>query len=220
MKNRYTMDRICQTCGRTFKARPDRIREGYAKYCSMPCYRASEKGRIIGHQCHMIESATAHFWAHVDSSGGPDMCWPWRGGSRRSGYGALMVDGHQINAHRFSYILANGMIPARLLVCHRCDNPHCVNPAHLFVGTAKDNHHDAMLKGRLPKGDNHPSHKHPEYLARGEANSKAKLTNEKVVSIRVMYETNKWTQMGLSRYWNVCHSTIWAIVHQKTWKHI
>lgn len=107
-------------------------------------------------------------WSHVDTSGGPDACWPWTGGQvHEHGYGTLRVGGyskanpvkHKLYAHRLAWELTNGPIPAGLNVCHRCDNPPCCNPAHLFVGTQRENLQDASHKHRLPgpgtSGDHH-----------------------------------------------------------------
>ena len=90
------------------------------------------------------------FWSHVDKRG-PDDCWEWKDGATPQGYGLAMIGGHRTTAPRVSWILANGEIPDGLLVCHNCpdgDNPLCVNPAHLFLGTYKDNTQDMIQKGR------------------------------------------------------------------------
>lgn len=84
-----------------------------------------------------------------------DDCWEWQAGFRgKTGYGAFKYKGKVIDAHRMSYRLFIGPIPDGILVCHTCDNRKCVNPAHLFLGTYKDNYHDGRRKGRIKSPEN------------------------------------------------------------------
>jgi len=86
-------------------------------------------------------------WSKV-AKAGADECWPWTHGKTLAGYGQTTVNGEKRLAHRLAWELAVGPIPAGLCILHRCDNPPCCNPAHLFLGTKKDNAADAIAKGR------------------------------------------------------------------------
>jgi hypothetical protein len=134
---------LCR-CGVEFASSPQRTR-----FCSRACYLAETRERSS-------ESLVARFWAKVKKT---PYCWLWTAGTIR-GYGHFSmgrVDGKSkaIYAHRLSWIIANGPIPHGLFVLHNCpsgDNPLCVNPAHLFLGTQPDNLADARAKGRLVDG--------------------------------------------------------------------
>jgi len=93
-------------------------------------------------------------------------CWLWQGCLRgRSGYGAFRTKSGVKDAHRVSFLLHFGFIPYRTFVCHKCDNRKCVNPDHLFIGTAKDNIRDQIRKGRYVVRKNEHLKKHPSQAA-------------------------------------------------------
>lgn len=158
------------------------------------------------------------FWSKVDRSGD---CWLWLGATFPSGYGAFgsrQTLGTQ-RAHRIAYILTNGAISDDLYVLHKCDNPRCCNPAHLFLGTAADNSDDKVAKDRQAKGDRQGLRKHPGAAARGERQHLAVLTAEQVRQIRTLHARGA-KQNELSRRFGVSTTTLNNIVHRRTWQHI
>lgn len=148
------------------------------------------------------------FWAKVDRRG-PDECWPWTGSTSR-GYGYISPGGPRhmiVPAHRVAWELANdASIPDGLWVLHRCDNPVCVNPAHLWLGTVADNNRDMFAKGRGWQ------QVHPERMVRGERHHNSVLTDIEVREIRDRYESGETNQSALGREFGVSHSTIQRIV--------
>ena len=145
------------------------------------------------------------FWDRIDKS---DDCWEWSGYRDKDGYGRLWINGEAWGAHRLSWAIANGTIPEELHVCHTCDNPSCVNTAHLFIGTHKDNALDAVRKGRWA-------------TRKGEANGQSKLTEQQVLAIREEYENmpNK-NQSALARKWGITQHMVHFVVTRKSWNHI
>jgi len=146
----------------------------------------------------------------VDSKTG---CWIWQGARNKAGYGRVKRYGRMTWAHRLFYEVHVGPIPSGMLVCHHCDNPPCVNPEHLFLGTYKDNEADKKMKGRKPMS---PFTLHPELRPRGEKHHRAKFTNLDIIDIR----SSSLPARELASRYNVAESTIHRIKSRKFWKHV
>ena len=146
------------------------------------------------------------FLAKVDKSAGAKGCWPWTGMKAKRGYGRINDGtGKKLSAHRVAWILANGPIPDRLWILHKCDNPPCCNPRHLRPGTHADNMADMKAKGR---GVNH----------RGEAHGMAKLTAAQVVEIRSLEGT--MIQKDIALRFGVNQTLVGFILRRVIWAHI
>lgn len=134
-------------------------------------------------------------------------CWLWAGASHpKYGHGSLNGSSYYgFNwAHRFSYYIHVGDFDRSLCVLHKCDNPYCVNPDHLFLGTAKDNHEDKVKKGRQQRGEKH---------------SNAKVNENDVRSIRIAHSHGESMVSIGKRY--VLHTvSVFDIVHRVNWKHV
>lgn len=130
-------------------------------------------------------------------------CWQWMGYTNPKGYGRMWLNGKLHMAHRASYILNNGHIPDGMHVLHRCDNPSCVNPAHLFIGSNDDNVKDKMTKGR-----------HRPIALFGSANPATKLTDEQVRAIRTEREKGQLVS-EIARVYGVSNSLISLICANK-----
>lgn len=153
------------------------------------------------------------FWEKVDDRAGPENCWPWLAGHDIHGYGVFMVGypGRMVprKAHRIAWELTHAThIPKGLCALHECDNPPCVNPAHLFLGTLKDNAADMLRKGR-----NRPN---PQ---RGEANHNAKLTEERVRLIRHLRKLG-WSRSQIATAARTSERSVKHVVQGETWVHV
>ena len=142
-------------------------------------------------------------------------CWEWTAGKDKDGYGKYRKG----RAHRFAYELWKGPIPDGLYILHSCDNPPCVNPEHLEIGTNQDNVNDRQHKNRQAKGDNHGRYTRPETTARGEKQGGSKLTADCVREIKILREFG-FSLKELGKMYSVHCTNISVILRGKSWKHV
>jgi len=186
---------VCE-CGTKQVVYGTTIRSGSSKSCG--CLK-SEKNSIAMKAMRLRQSGSLQdrfFSRFVKLANG---CWQWRSHTDKDGYGVLPGAHQNTRAHRLSYEIHHGTIPEGMIVCHHCDNPGCVNPDHLFVGTQKDNAQDALMKGR-------------HYI--GEKNGRSKLTKENVKEILA----SDLNGQQLANKFGVTRSTINNVRRGDTWQ--
>lgn len=174
---------IVRSCSEILCVRPDHLRA--VPRTGLKQYRTPED----------------RFWGRVQKTDA-DGCWIWTG-YLRNAYGQIEIDGKTIRAHRASWVFHHGEIPAGMIVCHRCDNPPCVNPKHLFLGTHASNMADKVSKGRQ---------------ARGKKLGIAKLSMTHAQTIRKIYKNGKMSMYAIAQHFGVSHKTISNIVRNLIWK--
>lgn len=168
---------ICRNCGRPVK----RLEQ---TYCSRQCWVEYE-----------TRDPLARFWTKVEKT---ETCWLWRGKITPNGYGSFSYRNRWYPAHRFLMETLRGSLPHHLFVCHACDNPLCVRPDHLFLGTTEDNMRDMREKGRRP----------------------AKLNAEQVREILHLLEDTGLTLHQIAERFGVTKQTVWKIHRGKFWRHV
>jgi|JI9StandDraft_1071089.scaffolds.fasta_scaffold15944_3 hypothetical protein len=163
---------------------------------------------------HLTVSDIFRFWSKVDKSN-PNGCWIWTEGKAKFGYGMFrhttFFHQHATHpAHRVAWIIFHGQLSPGECVLHNCpegDNPSCLNPAHMFIGTKGDNNRDTALKGRL-------------VVHRGEDSPASRLTEDDVREIRFQYEKGGVTQRVLAARYGVSQGTISRTITGQCWDHI
>jgi hypothetical protein len=182
-----TYRKVCEQCSTTFSCI-----EKHQRYCSLKCSAIARVARASA-----PERRRKEFEANFYVTPG---CWVWVGLKNRQQYGEF-VYGADVLAHRVAYALYVGPVPAGMCVLHRCDNPSCVNPDHLSVGTRSENLEDMTAKGRRVRGTSH---------------GMAKLTEAAVLSIRA----DPRLPRVIAAEHGVSHATIRLIRARKTWAHL
>ena len=155
----------------------------------------------------------AQFWQKLQYNLKTD-CWEFPTKKKTARYGHLTVNYKNWLAHRYAYFLEHGEILDGMYVCHKCDNPDCCNPAHLFLGTPSDNAKDCIAKGRSRPdllGANHP---------KGEAHPLTNLTEEQVLQIREMGASGLYTQREIGQLFGIARPTVSGILNRRRWTHI
>jgi hypothetical protein len=180
MPSKPSISRICERCGRAFLALPRYVNQGLARFCSRRCI-------------HAVTSLAEYFQRYAQPAEG---CWLWKGSISDKGYGCVHLSSprQKLYAHRLSWMAHFGPIPDGLHVLHHCDNPPCVNPSHLFLGTHQDNMRDMVEKRRMVM----------------------KLMEADVLAIRASTQPNA----VLARQYGVSTSTICDIQKRRTWRHL
>lgn len=147
-----------------------------------------------------VPNSFKNFWAKVETHGAAE-CWPWRGAINNKGYGNVKWEGRYTPAHRVAYALTYGAFPPKAWVLHKCDNPPCCNPDHLFLGNAKMNSEDAVAKGRMAQKERH---------------GRRKLGQAQVNAIRELHELG-WIGRDIARAFSVSFALVSLIINNKVW---
>lgn len=147
------------------------------------------------------------FWSKVSLTANQDLCWEWNKFTDKDGYGLFQINKKAIRANRFAYLITKKELPDDMMVCHTCDNPKCVNPSHLFLGTAKDNIQDCVKKGR-------------KFISAGELCGTSKLKEDDVKKIFELWKSGLYTKTGLAKMFNLAQPHVSRIINGNSWKYL
>ena len=160
-------------------------------------------GYVISLPCLSTVDPSERFWSQVDI-GEPDACWIWKG-KQDQGYGRFYMGSKRVYAHRAAWHLTYGPIPRGLNVLHKCDEPACVNPKHLRLGTQRQNMKDMVEKGRSLAGERNPG---------------AKLKEDQVKEILRIHGEGKLNMKEISRLVGISYNVVRRIIKREDWKHV
>lgn len=161
-------------------------------------------------ELELYPTRNKRFWSKVNKT---FFCWDWTGlksPGKYGGYGIFAIKPHNVRAHRWAWESIYGPIPEGRFICHTCDNPSCVRPSHLFLGTPRMNSLDMARKGRCGP------QRYPERYA-GELNGRAKITKDEALEIRREYKNSNVEQEELARKYGISKSQVSKITLNNAW---
>lgn len=192
-----TETRLCVQCGKPFQARLSAIKVGNGRFCGMRCVYDQMASEPL--ESRLLRNVTK-----------TETCWLWTGALAAFGYGTVNSKGRRsIRAHRLSWEIYRGEIPAGLCVLHKCDVPACVNPDHLFLGTKSDNMRDCAVKGRLGQQLDPAKFK--------AANRRRSPFTEDVIRL---IRSSPESHTALGKHYGVTKGAIWRIRKGLNWKDV
>lgn len=182
---------------------------GGRRYCSKTC---ANRARV-----RIKAPLSVRLWRRVTLGDG-DACYVWQGATESFGYGVIGDEngrqGGNLLTHRASWMLTYGPIPEGMCVLHACDNPPCVRPDHLFLGTRLDNNLDMVNKGR------HAAQIGTHNLPRGEEHRRSKVTGAQVLDMRARYQSKQASVQQLADEYELDVSTVHRMATGRAWKHL
>jgi hypothetical protein len=196
MPNKRTIPRACEQCRVEFLAPHYEINRGNGRFCSRRC----------AVKCSKAATPVSDVWRHVAKIDDATSCWEWTGARGTHGYGQIRtIENRSRATHRLFWEMTYGPIPHGLWVLHRCDNPPCVRPDHLFLGTPQDNHRDMVSKGRVARGTMKPN---------------VKLSPAQITEIRARYASGGLRYKDLAQQFGISICLVGFIVRREKWKHV
>lgn len=188
----------CIYCGKEYQRPFSEAKRSNMKFCSRSCVTANTNKK---NKKQTIEL----FYKNTIVPKNRDECWIWQCG-KTARYGQIKINGIKVGVHRFSYEYFNGKIPEGMYICHQCDQPKCVNPKHLFIGSSQDNMDDKIQKGRGK-------------YCKGEKQAGSILSEQQVKEIKLKLKEGVYQRI-LSAEYGVSQTTIYKINQGIHWKHV